>query len=126
MSLQTIRAILLADATTQGFVGDKIGPPQALEGEAGEPLPPPYIVLKVAGGEPFNQLSGFAGLNRVEVELTAWAASYQQSIDIAKAARSAIEAAGPPNYTIHEPGDETAFQQDILLYGHSFVFQTLE
>ena len=127
MSLQTIRTILLADPTTEGYVGDKIGPPQPLEGESTEPLQPPYIVLKVAGGEPFNALGGFAGLNRTEVELTAWATNYDDALAIAKAARSAIEgAAGGPFYTIHEPGEETAFQQDILLYGHSFVFQVLE
>ena len=119
MSIQTVRAILLADPTTQSLVGDKIGPKDAMIDQQ-----PPYIVLAVQASEPFNSLSGFAGLNRSEIEATTWALSYSQAVAIALAARAAIEAAG--NFTIHEPGDTSAFQQDVTVYGHAYVFQVFD
>lgn len=119
MSIQTVRQLLLADPLTISFVGDKIGPLQEIINER-----PPYIVLKVADSEVFNTLQGFAGLNRTEIELTAWAVNYKQAADVAAAARAALEAAG--HFTLREPGDTEAFQQDLVLFAHAYVFQVFD
>lgn len=118
MSILTLVTLLAGDPATSQLC-TQIGPPDAAIDQA-----PPYIVLRVTGTEPFNSLSGFAGLNRTEIEMTAWALNYQDALKIANAARAAVEGSG--NYTIHEPGDETAFQQDLVLFGHSYVFQIFD
>lgn len=121
MSVQVLRALLLADAKTQSFVGDKIGPRDAMVDQV-----PPYLVLAVEASTPLNNLQGFAGLNRSEIEVTAWAKSYQDAVTIANAVRAAVEAAGNGSMTIHEPGDLSAFQGDVALYGHAYVFQIFD
>jgi Protein of unknown function (DUF3168) len=121
VSIATFRELLLDDPKTQSFVGDKIGPKDAFVDER-----PPYITLSVAESQPFNSLQGFTGLNRSEIEVTAWARNYQDAVTIALAARAALEAADPGNVVVREPGDETAFQGDIAVFGHAYIIQTFD
>jgi hypothetical protein len=88
MPVATVRAILIADPAVTALVGDRISPV-----ETAEKIAFPNITLMLNTTAPYDTLLGWAGVDRNEVQIECWAFSYQQALDIARAARQALEAA---------------------------------
>lgn len=90
MPLQTVLAVLAADATVTGLVAIESIQPVI----ASQNLAPPFVTLQVLGVTPQNHLQGFGALDECHVVVTAWATTYTAALAIGNAARTALQNAG--------------------------------
>lgn len=90
MSIQAMRAVLVADSAVTALVpATRIEPTRRTQGAA-----LPAIVLEVSSRSPVNHLTGYAGLDELRVTLTIHAETYHQAMTLAAACRSALQNAG--------------------------------
>lgn len=116
MPLKIARDVLIADPTVYAAVGERISPVQAQPND-----PFPRIVLTSAGLDPINSLSGWAGLDRNEVEMQVWATDYTGAKTIADAGRVAMNAAG--HITIGEVSNHFNFELDLSAFLVGYIFR---
>lgn len=83
---KAIRALLVADATVTGLVGQRIYPLIA-------PQPPtrPFVVYTVTGGDRWHSDEGGSGLASPRVQVNAYAETYAGAHEIAAAIRDALD-----------------------------------
>jgi hypothetical protein len=116
MPLQIAHDVLVADATVTSLVGDKVHPKLAPQGTSY-----PYVILRVATTDPVTALDGWAGLDRNEITVDAYALEEAQAEFVANACRSALEAAG--HLCRGRSGDDFDFQTDATAFRVGFVHQ---
>jgi hypothetical protein len=89
MSIEAVRAVLVADATVLSLVGQRISPFLAAQG-----IDRPYVTLQRTALTPQNHLRGNGNLDYVRVQVDSWAETYESVRNVANACRAAWEAAG--------------------------------
>jgi len=89
MSIETVRDILVADPAVLALVEARISPYVRAQDEA-----LPAVVIEISSVTPFSNLASPPSLDLVTATVTAWAATYDEAVELSAACRSALEAAG--------------------------------
>lgn len=89
MSVETVRAILVAESDVTDLVGQRVSP---VIGDQDDVLP--YVALTRIALTPQNHLAGVPTLDAALVQLDIFAATYAEARAVATACRDALEAAG--------------------------------
>lgn len=85
-----IYALLQADATVTGLVGDRVYP----SGDAPETVASPYVVWSVVASVPEPLLDGAPPTDQYRVQVDCWATARAAAHATATAVRDALEQAG--------------------------------
>ena len=81
---------LLADEALRDVVGEKVFMMRVPNG-----IMLPIVVCWRLSGEPANVLSGYSGLERIEMQVDCLGRTYEECKRVAKAVRKAVPATGP-------------------------------
>lgn len=88
MSISAVYSVLSTDSTVASLAGDRISPLERKDYEF------PAVVLTEVSLEPINGLAGWGGSDNSVVQVACWDVTFLGAETLAKACRSAIEAAG--------------------------------
>lgn len=116
MPLKLTRDVLNNMPVVVAAVGDRISP---VADQLNETFP--RIVLTATDLQPINSLSGWAGLDRNEVQIEVWATDYTTAKHIADAARDAMNAAG--HLTLGMVNNQFEFSPDVTAFLVGYIFQ---
>ena len=83
----------------------------------------PAITYQVINAEPINSFAGSSGLDRVMLQIDAWASTYDSALQIAGEIRPLMEAAGFKGLL---DSRRTEFEDDTKLYRVSSDYWTWE
>lgn len=78
----------------------------------GTPLP--CVTYQRLSGIPANTLSGHSGLEKIDLEIDAWARNYFEAKDVAKAVRAAMPTDGP--WAAHLVQDMDLYISEVEYY----------
>ena len=98
--LRTLRE----DAGLSALVGSKVF---ALIIPQGTKLP--CITFQRIGGMPANTLSGYSGLEEIDLQIDVWARDYDEAKAVAKAVRAAMPPSGP-QFSAHLIEDQDLYE----------------
>lgn len=98
--LRTLRE----DAGLSALVGSKVF---ALVIPQGTKLP--CITFQRIGGMPANTLSGYSGLEEIDLQIDVWARDYDEAKAVAKAVRAAMPPSGP-QFSAHLIEDQDLYE----------------
>lgn len=72
----------------------------------------PCVTYQRISGRPANTLTGFSGLESIDVQIDCWSQDYSQAKNIAKAVRAAMPQDGAP-WAAHLRGDADLFEDTV-------------
>lgn len=104
-----LKDLLLADEGVAAIVGHKIFP---LVIPQGTKLP--CVSFQRISGMPANTLLGASGLEKINIEIDAWAKNYADAKDLAIAIRAAMPAQGA--WGAHLDADQDIYDSDTKYY----------
>jgi hypothetical protein len=111
-ALEALRAVIVAAATS---VGDRVSPDRTYQGDSY-----PYAIITELSNDPLTALSGWAGIDHCEVEVSVYGQTFDDADSGARACRTALEAAG--YVCLRKNGDQSDTQIDPALSRVGFVF----
>ena len=111
--LRTLRE----DAGLSALVGSKVF---ALVIPQGTKLP--CITFQRIGGMPANTLSGYSGLEEIDLQIDVWARDYDEAKAVAKAMRAAMPPSGP-QFSAHLIEDQDLYEDGTNYFRVSMEFK---
>lgn len=117
--LEAIRARLVADATVQSLVENRIYPQVIPQGSL-----MPAVVLSVIDERPINSLTGDPStrLKRARLQVDCYAETYLEAHDVFDAVDNVISSLSDPELSAHRELSEDLYEDETQLYRVSSDF----